>query len=130
MRRGMRVVAPPDHLHGDWRGVPQGPEDNTVAPVLGRGAFGGDADAAASCDDREPVVDVARFADAGPAGRRPQVRGGGPGAPVDQQGALWYLIEPDGAPSGPRIVGREGAVAPFVTYDGAGEALTVGGCSQ
>jgi hypothetical protein len=42
----MRIVAPPDHLHGDRRGVAQRPEDDAVAPVLGRGAFRGDADAA------------------------------------------------------------------------------------
>jgi hypothetical protein len=34
----MRVVAPPDHLHGDRRGVKQRPEDHAVAPVLDRGA--------------------------------------------------------------------------------------------
>ena len=43
---GMRIVPPPDHLHGDWRGVSQLPEDDAVAPVLGRGAFRSDADAA------------------------------------------------------------------------------------
>jgi hypothetical protein len=126
----MRVVAPPDHPNGDRRGVSQRPEDNAVAPVLGRRAFWGDADAAAGRDDREPVVDVACIADAGLAGLRPQVRGGGPGAPVDQQSALRYLLEADGAPPGPRVVGREGAVAPFIAHDGAGEALAVGGCAQ
>src|SRR5262249_54536022 len=86
--------------------------------------------AAAGCDDREPVIDVAGFADARLAGLRPQVLGGGPGPGIDQQGALRYLIEPDGAPPGPWIVSREGAVAPFITHDGAGEALSAGGRAQ
>jgi hypothetical protein len=81
----MRVVPPPDHLHGDGRGIPQRPEDDAVAPILGSGALGSDPDAAARSDDRKPVVDVVRFADLGPRVRRPQVRRGGPGARVDQQ---------------------------------------------
>jgi hypothetical protein len=95
----MRVVAPPDHLDGDGRSVSQRPEDDTVAPVLGRGPFGSDPDAAAGGNDREPVVDVTRFEDVRLPGGRPQVRARGPGAPVDKQSALRYLIEPDGAPS-------------------------------
>jgi hypothetical protein len=47
VRGRVRIVPPPDHLHGDRRGVLQPPEDDTVAPVLRRGAFGGDPDAAA-----------------------------------------------------------------------------------
>jgi hypothetical protein len=126
----MRVVAPPDHLHGDGRGAAQRPEDDAVAPVLGRGAFRSDADAAACRDDREPVIDVAGFADARLTGARPQVQGGGSGPRVDQQRALRYLIEPDGAPARPWIVGRERAVAPFITNDGAGEAVARGGRAQ
>src|SRR5690349_5360789 len=122
----MRVVAPPDHPYRDLRGVLQGPEDNAVAPVLGRGAFGGDADAAAGRDDREPVVDVAGFLDVRLRGGWPQVRGGGPGAPVDEQSALRHLAELDGPAPGPGIVGREGAVAPLVTHGGAGEAVAAG----
>lgn len=60
----------------------------------------------------------------------PLVRGGGPGAPVDEHGALRHLVEPDGAPSGPGIVGREGTVAPLMAHDGAGEALAVDGGAQ
>lgn len=56
-------MAPPDHPYRDRRCVAQRPEDNTVAPVLGRGAFGGDADAAPGRDDREPVIDVAGVLD-------------------------------------------------------------------
>jgi uncharacterized protein (TIGR03086 family) len=37
----MRFVAPPDHLHGDRRGVSQRPEDHAVAAVLDGGAFRG-----------------------------------------------------------------------------------------
>jgi hypothetical protein len=55
----MRVVPPPDHLHGDRRSVPQRPEGHAVPPVLGGGALGGDPDATAGCDDREPVIDIA-----------------------------------------------------------------------
>ena len=69
--RGMRVVPPPDHVHRDRRGVPHRPEDDAVAPVLGRGSLGGDPDDAAGRDDREPVVDVARFPDLRPRGGRP-----------------------------------------------------------
>jgi lactoylglutathione lyase len=58
------------------------------------------------------------------------LRGGGPGPGIDQHSALRYLIEPDGAPSGPWIVSREGAVTPFIAHDGAGEALIAGGCAQ
>jgi predicted MFS family arabinose efflux permease len=71
MRRGMRVVAPPDHVHRDGRGVPHRPEDDALAPVLGRGSLGGDPDAAARRDDVEPVVDVPRFPDVRPPGGRP-----------------------------------------------------------
>jgi hypothetical protein len=70
----MRVVAPPDHLYGDRRSVSQRPEDDTVAPVLGRGPFGSDPDAAVGGNDREPVVDVTRFEDVRLLGGRPQVR--------------------------------------------------------
>jgi hypothetical protein len=52
----MWIVVPPDHLHSDRRGVPQRPEDDAVAPVLGRGALGGDADPATGRDDREPLL--------------------------------------------------------------------------
>ena len=58
---GMGVVPPPDHLYRDRRSVSQRPEDDAVAPVLGRSAFGGDPDATVGGDDREPVIDVARF---------------------------------------------------------------------
>jgi inner membrane transporter RhtA len=34
----MWVMPPPDHLHGDRRGAPQRPEDDTIAPVLRRQA--------------------------------------------------------------------------------------------
>src|SRR5262249_877608 len=78
VRGRMWVVAPPDHLHGDRRGVAQRPEDDAVTPVLGRGAFRGDADAATGRDDREPVVNVASVPNAGLAAGWPQVRGGGP----------------------------------------------------
>jgi hypothetical protein len=67
----VRVIPPPDHLDGDWRGVSQRPEDDAIAPVLGRGAFGSDTDAAAGCDDREPVVDIARLEDLRLRGCRP-----------------------------------------------------------
>src|SRR5262249_58909198 len=126
MGGGMGVMPPPDHLHGDRRGIPQRPEDDAIAPVLGRRAFGGDADAITGRDDREPVVDVACVPDAGLTGAGPQVQGGGPGAPVDQQGALGYFAELDGAPSGPGVVGGEGAVAALVPHDGAGETVAAG----
>src|SRR5215469_18525380 len=126
----MGVVPPPDHLHGDRRGVPQRPEDDAVAPVLRSRALGGDADAITGRDDREPVVDVSRVPDAGLPVAGPQIEGGGPGAPVDQQGALGYLAEPDGAPSGPGVVGGEGAVAALVTHDGAAEAVAARGRAQ
>src|SRR3984893_12029616 len=48
------------------------------------------------------------------------------GRGVDQHGALRYLGQPDRAASGPRIVGREGAEAPLVADDGAGEVPVVG----
>ena len=118
-------MAPPDHLHGDGRGVPQRAEDHAVAPVLGGGAFGGDPDAAAGRDHRQPVVDVAGFLEPRSRLGGPQVRTGGPGAPVDEHGALGYLVEPDGAAPGPGIVGGEGTVAPLVTDDGAGEAVAI-----
>src|SRR5262249_4350359 len=81
-------------------------------------------------DDREPVVDVACVPDAGLTGTGPQVQGGGPGAPVDQQGALGHFAELDGAPSGPGVVGGEGAVAALVPHDGAGETVAAGGRAQ
>jgi hypothetical protein len=71
VRRRVRVVPPPDHLDGDRRGVPQQPEDDALTPVLGGGALGSDPDAVACCDDREPVIDVARFLDARLCGGRP-----------------------------------------------------------
>ena len=123
-------MAPPDHLYRDGRGVSQRPEDDTVAPVLGRGSFRSDPDAAAGGNDREPVVDVARLEDARLLGGRPQVGACGPGAPVDKQSALRYLLEPDGAPSSPGIVSRQGAVAPLMTHDGASEAVAVDGGAQ
>src|SRR3984957_6375998 len=69
--RGMRVVPPPDHVDGDRRGVPDGPGDAAVAPVLGGGPLRGDPDAAAGGDDREPVVDIAGVPDVRALGRRP-----------------------------------------------------------
>ena len=123
-------MSPPDHLYRDGRGVSQRPEDDTVAPVLGCGPFGGDPDAAAGGNDREPVVDVAGLEDVRLPGWWPQAGAGGPGAPVDEQSALRYLIEPDGAPSSPGIIGRQGAVAPLMTHDGAREALAVDGSAQ
>jgi MFS family permease len=69
--RGMRVVPPPDHVDGDRRSVPHRPEDDAVAPVLGGGALGGDPDAAAGGNDREPVVDIAGVPDLRTLGRRP-----------------------------------------------------------
>ena len=78
----------PDHLHVDGWGVSQRPEDNPVAPVLGRGAFGGNPDAAAGRDDGQPVIDVAGLQEVRLRGGRPQFRGGRAGAPVDQDGAL------------------------------------------
>ncbi len=123
-------MLPPDHLYRDWRGISQRPEDDTVAPVLGCGPFGSDPDAAAGGNDGEPVVDVAGLEDVRLPGCWPQVGAGGPGAPVDEQSALRYLIEPDGAPSSPGIIGRLGAVAPLMPHDGAGEALAVDGGAQ
>lgn len=130
MRGGMRVVAPPDHLDGDRRGVSQPPEDDTVAPVLGRGSLGSDPDAAAGGNDGEPVVDIARVEDARLPDGWPQTGAGGPGAPVDKQGALRYLIERDGAPSSPGVVSCQGAVAALVTDDGASETVAVDGGAQ
>jgi len=126
MGRGVRVVPPPDHVDGDRRRVPQRPEDDAIAPVLGRGSLRSDPDAAACRDDREPVVDIPRVPDARSVSLRPEVGGRGPGAAVDQHGALRYLSEPDGAPSGPGIVRREGAEAPLMSDDGAGEVPGVG----
>jgi hypothetical protein len=97
----------------------------TPSPVLGGGAFGSDPDAAAGCDHRQPVVDVAGFLEPRSRLGGPQVRTGGSGAPVDEHGALGYLVEPDGAAPGPGIVGGEGTVTPLVTDDGAREAVAV-----
>jgi hypothetical protein len=49
-------------------------------------------------DNGEPVIDVAGVPEPGPRGDGPQVGGGGAGAPVDEHGALRYLVEPDRAP--------------------------------
>ena len=81
-------MAPPDHLHGDGRGISQRPEDNAMAPVLDGGGFRGDAHPAAGRDDREPVIDVAGVPELRSRVSRPQVGGGSAGAPVDQHGAL------------------------------------------
>jgi hypothetical protein len=40
------ILAPPDAPHRHRAGVPQGPEHDALASVLGDGALGGDADAA------------------------------------------------------------------------------------
>src|ERR1700728_2201612 len=126
----MRIVAPPDHLHGDRRGVSQRPKAHAVAPVLDGVGFWGDADAAAGRDERQPVIDIPGIPELRLSSGRPQAGGGGTGAAVDEHGTLRYLVEPDRAPPGPGIVSRQGAVAPLVTDDGTGEPVAVDGGAQ
>ena len=83
---------------------------------------------AAMIASQSSISRVSRTCGRSAAGHRSGRRG--PGPAVDQHGALRYLVEPDGAPSGPRIVGRERAEAPLVADDGAGEVPGVGGGAQ
>jgi hypothetical protein len=68
----VRVVPAPDELDGHQRGIAQRPEHDPVPAVLRDRALGGDADAAAGGDGREPVVDVVGVLDGGLGAGRPQ----------------------------------------------------------
>jgi hypothetical protein len=83
------------HHTGTGSASRRGAEGDALASVLGDGALGGDANAAAGGDHRQPVVDVGGVLDRRfrPGRPGPQVGGGGAGAPVDGDGALPDVLE-------------------------------------
>jgi hypothetical protein len=117
----------PDHRDGDRRGVAQRAEDHPVPPVLARRALRGDPYAASGGNDRQPVVNVPRVPCSGSRVWWPQIRGGRPGATVDEQGSLRDVAEPDGPPPCPRVIGGDREVAPLVPDDGIGIPARVDG---
>ncbi len=101
---GRRILAPPDHLHGDRGCVAERPEHHAATGMMRHRRLGGDADAAPGGDQGQPLVDTGGAAEARRGGLRPQVGGGRAGGGVDGD----RLVDEVG--EGQRVPGRQGVV--------------------